>query len=328
MEPLNVSLALNIPELSLYFEQVEQALVAAAASAVPSIQAPITRLIQAGGKRLRPSLIIAIVISQGKEIDDKIVAGCVAVELLHLASLVHDDVLDDADSRHDAPTVNRREGLNSALIVGNHLLARAFEQAASAGQDVTRTVATAFAGMCDGEARELGDRHNVNRSMDSYLAAINGKTAALFSAACRIGGLCTELPPAHVQALARYGKKFGMAYQITDDVLDFIAAPELSGKPAGRDMHNGVYTLPLLLAPAGPRGKAGVSIPTVVDMLWQDGSLRQAIHMAYGYTRAAVAALKGRSGMASSGLVQLPDTYLDWALKNLAAEPYRSALER
>ena len=332
MSSFDVAAALELPELPSYIEHVEQKLERVLATDNPYIQEPLDRLLKARGKRLRPSLVIAVAASQGKTIDQKITSGCVAVELVHLASLVHDDVIDNANSRWNLPTINHQEGVNHAIIVGDYLLARALEQATSVSREVAQTIASAFAAMCDGQGRELADTGNPNRTQASYLKAINGKTAALFSAACRVGGLCADLPNKQTNAFASYGENFGMAFQLIDDVLDFIVTPVLFGKPVGTDIHTGVYTMPLLFGLEDPNGKKLEALlqefdalATITDILIKDGGIEKSILETGKYNKSAARALIN-FGDATTRLSNFPNTYLNWALENLAAPIYQPAV--
>jgi heptaprenyl diphosphate synthase len=334
MEPLDLAAIFGISELSTHVETVGQQLAGAVASENPYLHKPISRIFKSRGKRLRPSLIIAIAAANGKRIDETVIAGCVAIELVHIASLVHDDIIDDAASRRNIPTINSTEGLASAIVAGDYLLACAFQEAAKINTEASKVIASAFAAICDGQARELSDDHNMARTRASYKQAIHGKTASLFAATCRIGGLCAGLNQAQIAALAHYGENFGMAFQLIDDVLDFVSAPELSGKPVGNDIKEGVYTLPLILALAGPHGKkvrqllknnSDISRLSLVDMLVQHDLINETISGAQGYNGLAVDALQGL-GSNGANLARLPEAYVSWSLKNLVAPAYRSAV--
>lgn len=332
MSSFDVAAALDLPELPAYTARVEQKLTEILPADNPYLDEPITRLLQSGGKRLRPSLVIAVAASQAKNVDDKIISACAAVELLHLASLVHDDTIDNAASRHNTATVNRREGVNRAILVGDYLLAKALEQAALADREIAQTIAAAFAAMCDGQARELADIGNLNRTQASYLQAVTGKSAALFAAACRIGGICAGLPDSQIDALANFGENFGLSYQILDDVLDFIADPKSFGKPIGTDLRERNYTLPLIFGLASPNGKKLKTLlqkpetqATITNALMKSGDIEKAILEAGKYTQSTANALHD-FGDTTTRLSNFPNAYLNWALENLTAPPYKNAI--
>jgi heptaprenyl diphosphate synthase len=178
----------------------------------------------------------------------------VACELVHVGSLHHDDVIDEAATRHGVASVNARWGNMRAILSGDFLLARASELASSLGTEVASLLAATIGRLCEGEVRELELAYNVDRTVDDYRAAIEGKTAALFSTACRIGGIVADLPRDRIDALTTYGLRYGLAFQVVDDVLDVVASGEDLGKPAGHDVAEGIYNLPVLRALAGPAG--------------------------------------------------------------------------
>jgi heptaprenyl diphosphate synthase len=215
-----------------------------------------SHLVRAGGKRLRP-LLAALSSTTGDAeavVSDEAVTGGVACELVHVGSLHHDDVIDEAETRHGVDSVNSRWGNLRAILSGDFLLARASELAASLGTEVAGLLASTIGRLCTGEVRELRLAYQVDRTIADYEAAIEGKTAALYSTACRIGGIVSDLPRTHVDALTDYGLHYGMAFQVVDDILDVVATDDELGKPAGHDMAEGVYNLPVLRTLAGPGG--------------------------------------------------------------------------
>ena len=183
-----------------------------------------------------------------------VISGAVSVELVHLGSLYHDDVMDDATTRRTVESVNARWGNLKAILAGDYLLARASEIAASLGTEVAGLLAATIARLCEGQVLELQHTFDVGRTEEAYLASIDGKTASLLATACRIGGIVAELPRPVIEQLTHFGHSYGMAFQIVDDILDVVATDEQLGKPSGHDLVEGVYTLPVLrvLAAGGP----------------------------------------------------------------------------
>jgi heptaprenyl diphosphate synthase len=216
-------------------------------------------LLGAGGKRVRPLFAIAAGGCRPAGADGPapldVVRGGVSVELVHLGSLLHDDVIDEAITRRGIDSVNARWGNLRAILAGDFLLAKASEIAASLGTEVAGLLAATIGRLCEGEVIELNDAYNVKRSEADYLKAIEGKTASLLSTACRIGGIVADLPRADIDRLTDFGLAYGMAFQIVDDVLDVIATDEQLGKPAGHDLVEGAYNLPTLRALDGPHGE-------------------------------------------------------------------------
>ena len=222
---------------------------AAMRSAVVTTDAYLTEiashLIVAGGKRLRPALSVVVGRLNGQPATDDIVRGGVACELVHLGSLYHDDVMDEAEMRRGVETVNARWGNLQAILAGDFLLVRASEIAASLGTEVAGLLARTISWLCEGQIEELRHTYDIARSEDSYLASIHGKTASLFGTASRIGGIVAGLDRDTIDAVTEYGNAYGMVFQIVDDVLDLTATSEQLGKPSGHDLEEGVYTLPV-----------------------------------------------------------------------------------
>jgi heptaprenyl diphosphate synthase len=263
--PVNVSDLLTLPEVGTGLDRVETALGRSVGSQDAFLGEVATHLIAAGGKRLRPALVVAAALAGGGEISDDVVQGAVSVELVHLGSLYHDDVIDEAESRRGVSSVNARWGNLVAIVAGDFLLARASEIAASLGTEVAGLLAATIARLCEGEVSEIQHKFDTDRPESAYLAAISGKTASLMATACRIGALTARLGPSEVEALTAFGESFGMVFQIRDDVLDIVGTDAGLGKPAGLDMVEGVYTLPVLRAlgtpVAGPELRALLGSP-------------------------------------------------------------------
>ncbi len=245
---VNVALLLNLPRLEEELTAFEDALRRSVQTADPFLNEVAGHLIEAGGKRLRPALTMASAIAGGGEVTHAVVDGGVSVELVHLGSLYHDDVLDEAASRRGVDSVNARWGNLVAILSGDFLLARASEIAASLGTEVAGLLAATIAKLCLGQVSELKTAFDVSRSVGNYLDSITGKTASLMSASCRIGALTAGLSRATVDALTEFGEALGMVFQIRDDVLDVVGTEASLGKPPGQDLVEGIYTLPVIHA--------------------------------------------------------------------------------
>jgi heptaprenyl diphosphate synthase len=248
---------LDLPGLPALRERVDKRLAAAVESDDPTMAEMASHLVRAGGKRLRP-IFTALSSTAGSgpsAVSDDAITGGVACELVHVGSLHHDDVIDEAATRHGVESVNARWGNLRAILSGDFLLARASELAASLGTEVAALLAATIGRLCEGEVRELRFAYRVDRTVEDYTAAIAGKTAALYATACRIGGIVSDLPREEVDALTDFGHHYGMAFQVVDDILDVVATEEELGKPAGHDMAEGVYNLPVLRALDGAGGE-------------------------------------------------------------------------
>lgn len=318
----NVVALLGVPGLEKDLEAVEKRLERALSPDDPFLAQVAQHLARAGGKRLRPALSVAVARAAGAEVTPAVVDGAVAVELVHQGSLYHDDVMDSADLRHGVESANRRWGNLVSILTGDFLLARASEMAAALGSEVAGLLAATIARMCEGQVRELADAFNVARSEESYLSSIGGKTAALWSAACRTGGLTTNLPREQVEALTAYGWAFGMAFQICDDVLDVIGTDEELGKPAGNDLMEGVYTLPVLRTleddQHGPELRSLLGGPLGLperdkarEMVRSGDGVAHAIALADRFAAEAAEALSGFDGEGAKSLAGMPSRLVD-----------------
>ncbi len=211
-----------------------------------------THLIDAGGKRLRPALALAAATGGERPATEDDLLGGVAVELVHLASLYHDDVIDEATIRRNVESVNSRFGNLVAIVAGDYLLARSAAIAAGLGTEIAGLLAVTLGRLCQGQVTEVRSAFQIDRSREDYFQAISGKTAALASTSCRIGALTGGAPDDEVEAFTTFGRCFGMVFQLRDDVRDVTASDEELGKPAGQDLAEGIYTLPTLIALADP----------------------------------------------------------------------------
>jgi heptaprenyl diphosphate synthase len=208
-------------------------------------------LLAAGGKRLRPTLALCAgyaAAGAGGPSTADVVTGGAAVELVHLGSLYHDDVIDEAETRRGVPSVNARWSNIVAILAGDYLLAQASVLAASLGADVAGLLASTIGELCRGQVLELQHLFDVTRSEESYLSSIEGKTASLMATASRIGAMVSKVSADSLDALTQFGHHLGMCFQVVDDVLDVTRTEAELGKPAGNDVHEGVYTLPVIYA--------------------------------------------------------------------------------
>ena len=227
-------------------ERLEARLAEVAASHGPVLGEHAGATISAGGKRLRPLLVF---VAAGPPADGDgagILRAAVAVELIHSATLVHDDVLDGAHLRRGRPTVVAVAGRGMATATGDLLFSRAFsELAANGSPDAVRVLSAASSALAEGELMQRADAWNVETTRERYLARCDLKTARLFEAACELGALEGGGP---AELLGRFGRRIGLAFQLLDDVLDVSGPAERTGKHRGTDLLDGTVTLPLILA--------------------------------------------------------------------------------
>jgi heptaprenyl diphosphate synthase len=303
--------------------RIEAALLDSVRTSDPYLNEIASHLIVAGGKRLRPTLTVVAAQVGGSvdgELHERAVQGGIACELVQTGSLYHDDVMDEAGTRRGVDTVNAKWGNLQAILAGDFLLSRASEIAASLGTEVAALLARTIGRLCEGQIEELRHTYNSARPEASYLSSISGKTASLYATAARIGGLVAGFERPLVDALTDYGESFGMVFQIVDDLLDITSTDEQLGKPAGHDMVEGVYTLPVLRTlQAG--GVAAVELLAVLgkplDMAERDKAL--GIVRANGGADAALAVAREWAARAVAACDQLPPSVATDVLRTAPA---------
>lgn len=227
---------------------VNTMIVARMDSPVPLIPQLAGYLVAAGGKRIRPLMTLAATALFG---GDMVRAHrlATAVEFIHSATLLHDDVVDDSDERRGQKSANIVYGNEASVLVGDFLFSRAFQLMVEDGNlNVLKVLSDASAIIAQGEVLQLSTQGNLDTSMDDYLEVIKGKTAALFAAACEVGPLISKATPDHARIMCEYGLNLGIAFQIADDILDYASSSEKIGKAIGDDFREGKMTAPVILA--------------------------------------------------------------------------------
>jgi geranylgeranyl pyrophosphate synthase len=244
---LGAVLAAGGPELSRLLHRTEARLGQVAESHGRTLGRHAAGTLAAGGKRLRPMLVF-LTAADGAD-RSSLVAAAVAVELLHMATLVHDDVLDRAPLRRGRATVFAEGGREAATATGDLLFSRAFAELSATGdEEAVRTLSVASSALVRGELMQRSDAWADGVTPERYLERCRLKTASLFEAACRLGARLGGAGRAVTAALGRFGERIGLAFQIFDDVLDVAGPTERTGKPRGTDLLDGTVTLPLILA--------------------------------------------------------------------------------
>ena len=250
----------------------------------PFVSVLAQHLVRAGGKRLRVALtfLASRFGDRDPAREENVRKLAAAIELTHLATLHHDDVIDEADTRHGVPSVNANWTNTLAVLSGDYLFAKSSQLAAEVGGEVPRALAETIAALCEGQVKEIEAAFKTDRSPDDYLHVIERKTARLLSSAAylgaRVGGADVEL----AEKVRSYGTAFGMAFQLVDDLLDLLGDERVIGKPTGTDFKEGVYTLPLLHG-MEQRAEVAEMIKTESDL----GSLVEVLHEtgSFGYAR-------------------------------------------
>ncbi|HEX2070494.1 MAG TPA: polyprenyl synthetase family protein [Thermoleophilaceae bacterium] len=290
-------------------QQVETRLRAVATTCNKPVSDIVLHLVEAGGKRLRATLVISAALAvHARSVNERVIDAAVAVELLHLASLYHDDVLDDARQRRDRPTANALWGPHAAILTGDVLLAQAYRIAAELGTDELRRLSQTVTDLCAGQIAETATQFDAARDVSQYDASVRGKTAALVATCCWLGATAAGAPKRTAQTLSCFGLELGMAFQVIDDILDLYATADMVGKPVGGDVRTGVLTLPVLLALRAD--------PSLADLLTQDiddegidevrnrvrdvGADRDAVGVATAHLQTALSHL-GARGLAPAG---------------------------
>jgi heptaprenyl diphosphate synthase len=306
---VSISLPLNLSGLEGDLARVEEALRLSVATDDPFLTEVAQSLIKAGGKRLRPVLTLASAYAGGGDASSDVVDGAVACELIHLGSLYHDDVMDESATRRGQPTANARFGNFAAIVAGDYCLAVSAQIAARLGVEVSALLGFTIGELCKGQVGELtAPLFSLDRTDENYFRSISGKTASLMAAACKVGALMSHQPQVNVEALATYGHCVGMVFQIADDILDVVATDEQLGKPAGNDVVEGVYTLPVLRAMndpvVGDELRAALSVKVERSMVDQ---IRKLVRASVGVD-AAITIGRDYAHQAISALSVLPDT--------------------
>jgi heptaprenyl diphosphate synthase len=229
------------------------------------VGAPMADLFAAGGKRVRPALVLLAARCGSYDLD-RLTPAAMAVELTHAATLVHDDVIDRSAMRRGRPTVAASLGDEPAIVIGDFYFAKAYEHAARThSTEVVGILARAVMEICAGEVRQQAIRYRYSTGVDEYMQRIESKTATLLAACCDIGAALAGVPSGLRSGLHEYGRMLGLAFQIADDVLDYLGSEGEIGKPIGKDIAEGFATLPLMLA------MEDVSIAHQLDNVLQDG---------------------------------------------------------
>ena len=281
-------------------------------------------IIGSGGKRLRPMLVLLAAQAAGYRGNNEALLAAI-VEFIHTATLLHDDVVDESDLRRGRKTANALWGNAASVLVGDFLYSRAFQLMVEADDmRVMRILADTTNRIAEGEVLQLLNVRNPDVDEAAYLRVIERKTAVLFSAATQLGGLIAGVPDAHENALATYGMNLGFAFQIADDVLDYVSDAGTLGKNIGDDLAEGKATLPLIYAieRASPEQAASLrraietggldSLDNIIGAIRDSGSIERARERAQAYADAARAAL---SVLPASAAKDALEVLADYALR-------------
>jgi heptaprenyl diphosphate synthase len=298
LEPLSrVEVGATLESIAPDLARIEAIIYDISSAATSFLTESTTYLTKAGGKRLRPALsVLGAHLGSGPNPDVDVTAA--AIEMTHLATLYHDDVIDEADMRRGVPSANEKWGNKVAILAGDYLFARASWISAQVGGEVPEALADAIAQVVQGQVNELSSSFDTGRTEEQYLTTIGGKTAALLEVAVRLGASLAGCDKTVIDAMREFGWAFGYGFQVADDLLDLTASEEELGKPPGTDLRDGVYTLPVIYAieadgtVASKIGTPQVDVDAVRALTLQTGAFDRAMRKAEAYMAEALAALE------------------------------------
>lgn len=311
---------IRIPNIWDSLTRVEERLLEAASADDPYLTKIAQHLLLAGGKRFRP-LLALLAAEFGESRDHRPVEAGVSVELIHVGSLYHDDVIDEADVRRGAASVNANWDNTVAILAGDFLMARASEVAAThLSQESVRLLASTYAELVEGQTRELQLDFDLGHGVAEYEQVIAGKTASLIRTSARLGALASDATDSVVEALSSWAWELGMVFQIADDALDLVADVATIGKPAGSDIREGKFTMPVLGALSGDRGDEVRALLQAAPP-YSDRTIDDVIGMVRsgGHIDAALAEATRRLDLASRALDDIPDGEPKRILETLGA---------
>lgn len=287
----------------------------------PRIPEVTAHLVEAGGKRLRPMLTLAAAKICGYDGEDHVKLAA-TVEFIHTATLLHDDVVDESGQRRGRPTANLLWDNKSSILVGDYLFARSFQLMVETGRlQVLDILANASAVIAEGEVLQLTAAQNLATTEEIYLQVVRGKTAALFAAACEVGGVVSDAAKEQIDALHAYGDALGISFQIVDDLLDYGGATASLGKNTGDDFRERKLTMPVILAIEKAETMERAFWVRVIEKgVQEDGDLEHALKLMNKYDTLNQTRKKALdwASVAKDALAPLPETELKSLLAELA----------
>jgi heptaprenyl diphosphate synthase len=322
MTPVGVLGMTMAPELDAALAtglaDVEAALRAAVTSSDGFVSEAATHLVAAGGKRFRP-LVTLLAAQFGDSSAPGVVPAAVVVELTHLATLYHDDVMDEADMRRGADSANSRWGNAIAILTGDFLFARASDVLADLGPEAVRLQARTFERLVQGQIHETIGPNDGDDPVDHYLQVIADKTGSLIGTSARFGALLSGVPDDQVEALTQWGERIGIAFQLSDDLLDVASDASESGKTPGTDLREHVPTLPVLLLRRAGRSEDADLIAALDGDLTEDAALADVLGRlrAHSVMNEAAEVTRGWGAQARESLAGLPAGAARSALESL-----------
>ncbi len=303
-------------------QKVEERLESIITSGIYPILGAYDYALSSGGKRLRPALVLLSAKCLNSN-DPMVLDTACAVELVHMASLIHDDIIDSADLRRGKPAVHVVWGTKSAVAIGDYLFSRAMEILSKHGNcEVISTLSRTVKRMAEGELLETFNRRNAELTEDKYISIISGKTASLMSASCEITANIASVAQPYSDALSQYGLNFGISYQVMDDLLDIVSTEDRLGKPARNNIREGNWPLPVIHMLRNGNGKLQRErlLSVLSDVEMSDIELQEVMGLisdsgALAYTRSVA---REYAESAKAALAMLEDTVARQCLSSLA----------
>ena len=324
--PGEVGLAMPVTDealarrLSDRMQDVERALAVHVRSRAPFVTSAASHLMAAGGKRFRPLLVLLAAETGSHPDSDEVVTAACVVELTHLASLYHDDVMDEAALRRGAESANARWDNHVAILTGDFLFSKSSELTAELGADAVRIQAHTFTRLVEGQIQETVKPGDDDDPLEHYLDVVAGKTGSLIATSARYGARFGGATPEIEEALTAYGDIVGTAFQLSDDILDIDSDSAESGKTPGTDLREGVPTLPVLMAQASTRPEDARLLQLLGSDLSDDGLHAEALALLRAHPAMAEARdyVVARAGEAKARLAVLPPGPVREALESFA----------
>jgi octaprenyl-diphosphate synthase len=285
----------------------------------PAVEGYVNYVCDTGGKRLRPVLALLSAGATGKVATTHLDLA-VILELIHVASLVHDDIMDGADVRREKPTANAKWGNAISVLLGDALFSHALRLATGFdNSEVCRRIADASVDVCSGEIIQTQRRFDLKLSLQDYYKIIEMKTAALFSAACELSALLNGATPECIKALQSFGRRLGSAYQIYDDCVDLVGSEAEAGKTLGTDLRKGKFTLPVLVLLQGANGSATEKARTLLLGEEEEAAAELALLLqSQGALKHSIETARRLVGEAAGHLGSVPENEFSLGLRSIA----------
>jgi len=306
--------------LQVRLAEVEKALTGHVRSRAGFVTEAASHLMEAGGKRFRPLLVLLAAETGASPDDDAVITAACVVELTHLASLYHDDVMDEAQLRRGSASANARWDNHVAILTGDFLFSKSSELTAELGPEAVRIQAQTFTRLVEGQILETLEPGPEEDPLEHYLEVVAGKTGSLIATSARYGAIFGGAPAEVQQALTSYGEIVGSAFQLSDDILDIASESGVSGKTPGTDLREGVPTLPVLLARSAARPEDARLLALLDGDLTDDADHAEALRLlrAHPAMAEARAYVQARAAEAKALLAALPTGPVREALEAFA----------